>query len=167
VAFPMPDRLTDCGEPVALSTIIRWPISAVVSSIGVKVTATLQLLPGASILSHRDFTAKTAGVAVSISTLTAGPVFLWPLFLIVTSLALLGFPISFLSPKLSDEGLTDTVPTGVSVAVGVAVAVRVAVGVAVGVAVAVAVRVAVAVAVAVGVATPDPVAVGVGVAVAV
>src|SRR5208283_1927042 len=142
VAFPMPDRLTDCGEPVALSTIIRWPISAVVSSIGVKVTATLQLLPGASILSHRDFTAKTAGVAVSISTLTAGPVFLWPLFLIVTSLALLGLPISFLSPKFSDEGLIDSVP-GVAEAVGVAVRVAVAVAVAVGVAVRVAVAVAV------------------------
>src|SRR5271170_7625836 len=117
-AFPIPDNPTDCGEPVALSTIIRPPVSAVVSSIGVKTTDTLHFLPGASVLSHCDFTVKTDGDALSISTLTAAPVFLLPSFLIVTSLALLGFPISFLSPKLSDEGLTDTVPA-VGVAVGV------------------------------------------------
>src|SRR5271163_2308618 len=117
-AAPIPDRLTDCGEPVALSTIIRWPISGVVSSIGVKMTATLHFLPGPSVLSHCDFTVKTDAVALSIVTLTAAPVFLLLSFLIVTSLALLGFPISFLSPKSSDEGLTDTVPA-VGVAVGV------------------------------------------------
>ena len=117
-AAPIPDRLTDCGEPLAVSTIIRWPISAVVSSTGVKMTATLHFLPGPSVLSHCDFTVKTDAVALSIVTLTAAPVFLLPSFLIVTSLALLGFPISFLSPKSSDEGLTDTVPA-VGVAVGV------------------------------------------------
>ena len=26
-AFPMPDNPTDCGEPVALSTILRLPVS--------------------------------------------------------------------------------------------------------------------------------------------
>src|SRR6202042_2373187 len=83
-AFPMPDSPTDCGEPVALSTILRLPVSAVVSSSGVKMTETLQLLPGPSVLSHCDFTVKTDGVAVSIVTLTAAPVFLLPLFLIVT-----------------------------------------------------------------------------------
>ncbi len=114
----MPDNPTDCGEPVALSTILRLPASAVVSSIGVKTTETLHFLPGASVLSHWDFTVKTDGAAVSISTLTAAPIFFLPLFLIVTLLALLGFPTAVLSPKFSDEGLIDSVP-GVAVAVGV------------------------------------------------
>ena len=114
----MPDNPTDCGEPVALSTILRLPVSAVVSSTGVKTTETLHFLPGASVLSHCDFTVKTDGAAVSIVTFTAAPTFFLPLFLIVTLLALLGFPTAVLSPKFSDEGLIDSVP-GVAVAVGV------------------------------------------------
>ena len=141
----MPDNPTDCGEPVALSTILRLPVSSVVSSIGVKTTETLHFLPGASVLSHCDLTVKTDGDAVSISTLTAAPTFFLPLFLIVTLLALLGFPTAVLLPKFSDEGLIESAPRGVAVAVGVAVGLRVPV----------------AVAVAVGVATLDPVAVAV------
>src|SRR5271170_5450378 len=58
-ALPIPDNETDCGEPVALSTIIRMPVSAVVSSTGLKVTETLQLLPGGSVFLHCDFTVNT------------------------------------------------------------------------------------------------------------
>src|SRR5271170_453338 len=117
-AAPIPDSPTDCGEPVALSTIFRLPLSAIVSSTGVKTTETLHFLPGASVLSHCDFTVKTGGVALSIVTLTGAPIFFLPVFLIVTLLALLGFPTAVLSPKFSDEGLIDSVP-GVGVAVGV------------------------------------------------
>jgi hypothetical protein len=45
-AAPIPDSPTDCGAPVALSEILRLPVSAVVSSTGVKMTATLHFLPG-------------------------------------------------------------------------------------------------------------------------
>jgi hypothetical protein len=65
-ALPIPDNQTDCGEPVALSKIIRLPVSAVVSSTGLKVTETLQCLPGANVLSHCDFTVNTDGAALSI-----------------------------------------------------------------------------------------------------
>ena len=116
----MPDSPTDCGEPVALSKIIRLPVSSVVSSSGVKMTDTLHFLPGASVLSHCDFTVKTDGDALSIVTLTGAPIFFLPLFLIVTCAALLGFPTAVFAPKLSDEGLIDSVPTGVAVARGAA-----------------------------------------------
>ena len=161
-AFPIPDSPTDCGEPLALSKIIRLPVSAVVSSTGLKVTDTLQLLPGLSVFLDRDLTANTDGDALSISTLTGTPVCLLPLFLMVTDLGLLVFPTVVLVPKLSEEGPTETIPTGVGVAVGVWVAVGVAVGVA---PVAVAVGVAVRVALAVAVAVLDDVAVAVGVGV--
>jgi len=117
--LPVPDSSTDCGDPVALSKIIRLPVSAVVSSSGVKMTDTLHFLPGASVLSHCDFTVKTDGDALSIVTVTAAPTFFLPLFLMVTCAALLGFPTEVLSPKFSDDGLIDSVPPGVGVAVGV------------------------------------------------
>jgi hypothetical protein len=116
-AFAIPDSPTDCGEPIALSKIITLPVSVVVSSVGVKMTDSLHFLLGASVSGHCDFSVKTDGDAVSIVTLTAAPVFLLPLFLIVMCLALLGLPTAVLSPKSSDEGLIYSVPTGVAVAV--------------------------------------------------
>jgi hypothetical protein len=118
-AFPVPESGTDCGEPVALSKIIRLPVSVVVSSTGLKVTDTLQLLPGLSVFLHCDFTANTDGDVLSISTVTGSPVFLLPSFLIVTDLDLLGFPTVVLSPKSTESGWIDTIPTGVGVGVGV------------------------------------------------
>jgi hypothetical protein len=168
-AFPIPERPRLCGDPAALSEILRVPVSAVVSSTGLKVTETLQLLPGRSVFSHCDFTANTDGDALSISTVTGIPVFLAPSFLIVTVSGLLVFPTLVFVPKFSEEGLIDTIPTGVGVGVGVRVGVRVGVGVGVrvGVAVAVGAAVAVRLAVAVAVAVVVAVAVFVGVAVAV
>jgi len=118
-AFPIPDNSTDCGEPVALLKIINMPVSAVVSSTGLKVTETLQLLPGSSVFLHCEFTANTDGNAVSIVTLTGKPVFLLPSFVILTDLDLLVFPTAVFVPKSTEVGLIDTIPTGVGVAVGV------------------------------------------------
>jgi len=118
-AFPVPDSATVCGEPVALSKIIRLPVSAVVSSTGLKITETLQLLPGLSVFLHCDFIANTDGDAVSIVTVTAKPVFLLPSFVILTDLDLLVFPTAVFVPKSTEVGLIDTIPTGVGVAVGV------------------------------------------------
>jgi len=150
-AFPVPERGTDCGEPLALSKIIRLPVCAVVSSTGLKVTESLQLLPGLSAFLHCDLTANTDGDAVAIVTVTGKPVFLVPSFLTVTVLGLLVFPTVVFVPKSTEDGLIDTIPTGVGEAVGVAVIVGVAVGVA-PVEVAVGVGEGVTVAVAVGVA---------------
>jgi hypothetical protein len=157
------------GEPVASSTIIRLPLAGV-SSVGLKVTETLQLLPDASVVAHRDVTTNTDGDALSISILTAGPVFLLLAFLILTVFGLLVVPTVVLSPNAIEPGVIVSVAeTGVGVEVGVWVAVGVAVGVAaVAVAVGVALRVAVTVgvadvAVAVGVPQQGGVAVTVGV----
>ena len=114
------------------SKIIRVPVCAVVSG-GVKVTDTLQLLPGSSVFAHSDFTVKTGGSALSLWMLTATPDFLPPSFLIVTLLALLVLSTVVLVPNDSEPGLILSLPaTGVGVGVGVA-AVEVAVGVGVGV----------------------------------
>jgi hypothetical protein len=118
-AFPVPESGTDCGEPVALSKTIRLPVSAVVSSTGLKVTDTLQVLPGLSVFLHCDLTAKTEGDALSDSMVTGNPVFLLPSFLMVTVLGLLVFPMVAFVPKFTEVGLIDTIPTGVGVAVGV------------------------------------------------
>src|SRR5579862_267545 len=153
-ALPVPESVTDCGDPITLSKIFRLPVCAVVS-IGLKVTNALQLWPGASV-SHFDVTANTDGEAICISTLTAKPVFLLPAFLIVTLLGLLVVSTVTLFPNESELVLMISFSEiGVGVAVGVVVAVAVGeevpVAVAVGVA-AVAVAVGVAVGFAVGVA---------------
>lgn len=136
-AFPVPDNPTDCGDPAALSKIIRVAVCSVALG-GEKVTETLQLFPGLSVFSHADFTVNTGGSALSLSTFTATPVFFLPLFLIVTLLALLVVPIFTLLPNDKEPGLIVSVPKiGVGVAVGVAVAVGVTVAVPVAVAVAV------------------------------
>ena len=135
-AFPVPDNPTDCGDPAALSKIIRVAVCSVALG-GEKVTETLHFLPGLSVFSHADFTVNTGGSALSLSTFTATPVFFLPLFLIVTLLALLVVPIFVLLPK-QRTGLDSQRPKiGVGVAVGVAVAVGVTVAVPVAVAVAV------------------------------
>jgi hypothetical protein len=141
-----------------LSEIIKLPFRSVVSA-GLKVTDTLQLLPGASVFWHSDFTENTDGDAPSISIVTAVPVFLLPLFLIVTDFELLVFPTVVLAPKSREEGLIVITPGGVGEGVGVCVAVEVAVAVA-----PVAVAVGVALRVAVGVAVLDPLEEAVGVA---
>jgi hypothetical protein len=121
-AFPVPDSGTDCGEPVTLSLISRFALCGVVSG-GVKVTDTLQLLPGMSDVSaHSDDTANADGDGdtLSPSMLTARPVFLLPAFLIVTVLGLLVFPTVTLFPNASEAGL---IVSFSEIGVGVAVAV--------------------------------------------
>ena len=160
--LPVPESGTICGAPDALSLTINAPVCKV-SSLGLKVTSTLQLLPGFKVLAHCFATANGAPVVVSLVTTTSIPECFESVFLIVTSF-LLVLPILVLSPKLTGFGLNDSIPKGVGVDVGVGLAVAVAVAVAVLVAVAVAVgvplvEVAVAVAVAVLVAVAVAVAV--------
>jgi hypothetical protein len=122
--FPAPESPTDCGAPVTLSKISSSPLCLVVS-VGLKVTDTLQLLPGASVFWHCDLTANTGGDALSISILTA-KVFFLPAFLILTLLGLLVFPTAVLLPNPSERGLTISFwSIGSGVAVGVAVIVGV------------------------------------------
>jgi len=119
LAFPVPDSETDCGEPITLSTIFRLPVCRVVFA-GVKVTDTLQLLPGASVSSHPDLTANTGGDALSLSMLTAKPFFFLPAFVIVTVLGALVVPTTTVFPNTSELGLiVSFAEIGVGVAVGV------------------------------------------------
>jgi len=155
---PVPDSSTICGPPAALSMIVRVPVCGVVFG-GLKVTDTLQLLPGLSFFRHCDFIANAPGVTLSIWMVRGRPVFFLPRFLITSVFGLLVFPTVVFVPNASVGGLR-LGGKGAGVAVGVALGVAVAV--------AVAVRVAVAVAVAVRVGVPDDaVAVAVEVAVAV
>ena len=151
-ALPVPDNETSCGAPDSSSLMVNCPLCGVVSA-GLKITQTLQLLPGANDSMHSVVTEKGAAAdSPVIDTLSAD--FLELPFLIVTTLALLTEPTTVDSPKLTELGeISNLASTGVGVAVGVAVLVAVAVAVAVGVAL---------VAVAVGVGVP-PVAVAVGV----
>lgn len=131
-----------------------------------KVTETLQVLPGFKVFLHWLFTANGGEVVSPVIDTLIFELFEL-VFLIVRFFGLLFLPGDVLLPKLTVLGLNDSVPIGVGVAVGVAVAVRVGVAVAVRVpevAVAVGVGVAVLVGVAVFVGVP-PVAVGVGVGV--
>jgi len=87
---------------------------------GVKVTDTLQLLPGASVFSHSDLTANTGGHAFQLSTLTARRIFFLPAFVIVTVLGALVFPTFTVFPNASEWGLmVSFAEVGVGVAVGV------------------------------------------------
>src|SRR5258708_20865088 len=96
-------------------------------SVGVDVTLTLQVFPGANVLMHWLLTANGAEV-VSPVIITLILELLELVFLIVTFFALLFLPTLFLLPKFTGSGLNDRVPTpavGVAVGVGVAVAVPV------------------------------------------
>jgi hypothetical protein len=178
-ALPVPESVTICGVPVTSSLIVNSPLCGVLS-VGLKVTSTSQLFPGANDVTHWLLTAN-GGEVVSPVIITLIPDFLELSFLIFTFLGLLVSLIAVDLPNFnSDVGeIFSLVTTSVGVALGVGVAVgvppvalAVVVGVAVAVAVAVgvaegvlaAVPVAVAVALAVGVAVPDEVAVSLGVA---
>jgi len=116
-----------CGELGALSKIISVAFWGVVS-FGEKVTATLQLLPGASfLLLHWPLRANAlpGGVTVSICTITDVRDFLLLAFLIEIFLGLLVFPTSVVVPNATEGGLTETL--GIADGVDVGVAVRVAV----------------------------------------
>ena len=181
--LPVPESGIICGDPAALSKIIRVPACGVVSG-GLKVTDTLQLFPGLRVLWHCDLIANAPGVTLCIWMVSDGP-FFFAVFLIFSVFGLLVLPTGVVVPNDSVGGITCggkgvavaegvgvgvavVVEVGVGVLVEVAVAVRVAVAVGVAVcddvevAVAVALTVAVAVGVAVGVAAVE-VAVGVGV----
>ncbi len=121
-------------------------------SVGLKVTETLQLFPGANVLLHWLLTANGAAVVSPVID-TSSLDFFGLSFLIVTDFALLVLPTRVLSPKFKESGLNVSVPTP---GVGVAVGVEVAVAVEVAVELVVAVGVAVAVAVSVGDGLPVP-----------
>jgi hypothetical protein len=127
--------------------MINSPLRAVVS-VGLKVTETLQLFPGANVLMHWLLTANGATVVSPVIDMWILDLFEL-LFVIVTDSAWLRLPTLVFLPNFKDLGLNLSLSgSGVAVAVGVGVAVAVAV--AVGVPVAVAVGVTVAVTVAVG-----------------
>ena len=50
-AFPVQLNVTSCGSPTTLSVIVSVPEGGLVS-VGVQVTLTLQLFPGASVSMH-------------------------------------------------------------------------------------------------------------------
>jgi len=138
--------------------MINSPLCAVVS-VGLKVTETLQLFPGANDVMHWLVTANGAA-ADSRVIITVILDFLELSFLIVTVLGLLTELTMVDLPNFTDLGENaSSGSTGVGVADGV--------GVAEGVGVAVAVADTVIVAVAVGEGVPVALAVGVGVAVGV
>ena len=88
-------------------------------SVGAKATDALQLLPGASVFLHSDFTTNTSDDVLSVMISTA-KVFFAPAFLIVTVLALLVVPTLVLFPNASESGLIVSFwSIGVGVAVGV------------------------------------------------
>ena len=68
-AFPVPDSGTLCGELIALPKIIRLPLCGVAAG-GVKVTDTLQLLPGSSVAvalrRHREHWRSEGIIAVDL-----------------------------------------------------------------------------------------------------
>src|SRR5271154_1557117 len=99
--LPVPERLTLCGELGASSTIVRVPSCEMVL-VGLKVTDTLQLLPGLRTFSHCDFIANCGGDALSIAILS-GMLRLRPEFVIVTVLGLLEVPMLTL-PNASEAG---------------------------------------------------------------
>jgi len=99
--------------------MVNSPVCSVVSA-GVNVTDTLQLFPGSSVSLHSDVTANTGGDALSLSMLTARPVFFLPAFLIVTVLGLLVVSTLTVFPNDSERGLIVSFSEiGVGVAVGV------------------------------------------------
>jgi hypothetical protein len=104
--WPVPDKLTVCGLPVALSFTSniaeRFPVS-----LGVKVMLTLQVLRAASALSHVvDGSSKSNGSApVKVKGSMVSATF--RLFRIMTVLALLVVPtVSF--ARVSLTGVTTT-----------------------------------------------------------
>src|SRR5271156_4645409 len=101
-ALPVPERLTLCGELGASSTIVRVPSCEMVL-VGLKVTDTLQLLPGLRTFSHCDFIANCCGDALSIAILS-GMLRLRPEFVIVTVLGLLVVATRTLLPNASVSG---------------------------------------------------------------
>ena len=165
-ALPVPVSEICWGAPATSSLIVNSPICGV-SSVGLKVTSTSQLFPGANDVMHGLLTANGSEVVSPVIITVIRDFFELP-FLIFTFLGLLVSLISVDLPNFSsDDGeIFNLVAIGVGVAEGVMVDVGVAVGVAVAVdvvAVAVADPVGSPVPVAVGVAVPDDVAVAVAV----
>src|ERR1700734_4041024 len=147
---PVPDSCTVCEPVPASSMIVSTAVCGEVSG-GLKVTDTLQFLPGLRLLFFHDFfIANALDDTVSPEIFKIAPVFFLPSFLSVSDFGLLVFPTLVVAGKASPVPLMEM--TGVGVGVGVRVVVAVCVAVALAVAVGVdAVEVAVGVAVAVGV----------------
>ena len=96
--MPVPDSGTVCGEPAALSKIIRVAACGVVSG-GLNVTDTLQLFPGLSVLlTHCFLSANAPGVTLSVWIVRDGPFFV-AVFLICNVFALLVFPTGVVVPN--------------------------------------------------------------------
>ena len=85
-AVPVPVTATVCGEPVALSTTERLPVSAP-AAVGLNSTETVQLAPAARVVPHvvADFRNEVALVPVMVSEVrVTDPV---PVFFTVTNCA--------------------------------------------------------------------------------
>ena len=168
---PVPDNCTVCEPVPASSMIVSTAVCGEVSG-GLKVTDTLQFLPGLRLLFLHDFLiANALDDTVSPEIFKIAPVFFLPSFLSVSDFGLLVFPTLVVAGKASPVPLMEMTGVGVGVGVRVVVAVCVAVAVAVGVGppvdVEAAVLVGVAVAVDVALGVPVGVAVTVALAVAV
>ncbi len=69
---PVPLRATLCGEPVALSVIVRLPFRVPVA-VGVKVTEIVQLAPAAKLVPHVLVCAKSPDAAIDVIVRAAVP----------------------------------------------------------------------------------------------
>ena len=132
---PVPDSCTVCEPVPASSMIVSTAVCGEVSG-GLKVTDTLQFLPGLRLLFLHDFLiAYALDDTVSPEIFKIAPVFFLPSFLSVSDFGLLVFPTLVVAGKASPVPLMEM--TGVDVGVGVDVRVIVVVAVCVAVAVAV------------------------------
>ena len=104
-ATPFPLKLTDCGDPVALSAMLTDAVSVPVAC-GLKVTVMVQLEAAATLLPQLLVWLKELGSVplMLIATLLSDPV---PVFLRVIVWVALDVPVSVLE-KVSELGLSDT-----------------------------------------------------------
>lgn len=112
IVGPAPVRLTDCGEPVALSVMDSVPVR-VPSTVGLNVTAIVQLAPAAAVVPQLFDWAKSPVAAMDVTARDA-----WPEFVRVIVCAGLVVPIaSAVNERLLCESVTigeGTVPVPVS-----------------------------------------------------
>jgi uncharacterized protein YybS (DUF2232 family) len=103
---PVPDRLTACGLPVALSAMLTEAVSALARE-GLKVTLIVQVPPAATELPQVLVWAKSLAFVPAIPTLVMVNVALPP-FVRVTLCAVLVVPSAwFPKDRLVEESVTD------------------------------------------------------------
>jgi len=120
-AVPVPERVTGCGEPDALSVTVSVALKLAADT-GVKVTEIVQLAPAASELPHVLVWAKLAGFVPPI----AMPVIVnaaLPLLVSVTAVGALVAPVVSLA-KATEAGASVATGAGGTVPVPVSAVVR-------------------------------------------